>query len=67
MNDYELAQPYVIEQLLGYKPSGIMAIYNGSKYLPEKSGVLDNWLERLDLLVNLDVSNISVMKSKHYS
>ncbi len=50
MNDYGLAQPYVIEQLLGHVPSGVMAIYNRSQYLPEKREALDRWVERLSLL-----------------
>lgn len=51
MNDYGLAQPYVIEQLLGHVPSGVMAIYNRSQYLPEKREALDKWVEKLESLV----------------
>lgn len=52
MNDYGIAPPHIIEQLLGHKFNGVMAIYNLSQYLPEKREALDKWVERLEVLVS---------------
>jgi integrase len=42
--------PHVVEQLLGHSLGGVMAIYNRSQYLPEKTAALDMWLEHLTVL-----------------
>ncbi|MGR6503944.1 tyrosine-type recombinase/integrase [Shewanella sp. Koi 1] len=62
MNDLGVA-PYVVEQLLGHKLGGVMAIYNRSQYIPEKKKALDMWVERLKLLVDKP-DNVSILKRK---
>lgn len=46
--------PHIVEQLLGHKLGGVMAIYNRSQYLPEKRAALDMWLEQLDIISHGD-------------
>ncbi|MCU5775063.1 tyrosine-type recombinase/integrase [Erwiniaceae bacterium BAC15a-03b] len=49
MNDLGIA-PHVVEQLIGHRLGGIMAVYNRSQYIPEKRRAMEVWLERLELL-----------------
>lgn len=49
MNDLGIA-PHIVEQLLGHKLGGVMAVYNRSQYIPEKRRAMDIWMDRLDLL-----------------
>ncbi|NIY92588.1 tyrosine-type recombinase/integrase [Vibrio diazotrophicus] len=51
LNDLGVA-PHIVEQLLGHKLGGVMAIYNRSQYLSEKKTALDMWLEFLDRISN---------------
>lgn len=51
LNDLGVA-PYVVEQILGHSLGGVMAIYNRSQYIPEKTAALNMWCEWLELLVN---------------
>ncbi|EGO4137974.1 site-specific integrase [Escherichia coli] len=43
--------PHIVEQLLGHKLTGVMAVYNKSTYLPEKLKALNAWLDYLDNLI----------------
>lgn len=52
--------PHVVEQLLGHTLGGVMAVYNRSQYLPEKTDALNKWMERLTVLS--DDSNIYILK-----
>ncbi|WP_259346994.1 tyrosine-type recombinase/integrase [Photobacterium damselae] len=49
LNDLGVAI-HVVEQLLGHTLGGVIAIYNRSLYLPEKSKALSQWVEQLELL-----------------
>ncbi|EIO4608171.1 tyrosine-type recombinase/integrase [Vibrio parahaemolyticus] len=53
LNDLGVAI-HVVEQLLGHTLGGVIAIYNRSLYLPEKSKALSIWIEHLELLSNRD-------------
>ncbi|WP_333617317.1 tyrosine-type recombinase/integrase [Mixta calida] len=49
LNDSGIA-PHVVEQMLGHKMGGVMAVYNRSQYVPEKRLALEVWMDRLELL-----------------
>lgn len=51
LNDLGIA-PHVVEQMLGHKMGGVMAVYNRSQYVPEKRAALEVWLDRLDILAD---------------
>ncbi|NEN49019.1 site-specific integrase, partial [Escherichia coli] len=40
--------PHVVEQLLGHVMQGVMAVYNRSEYMAEKTDALNKWVEWLD-------------------
>lgn len=61
MNDLGIA-PHVVEQLLGHKLGGVMAVYNRSQYIPEKRQAMDIWWERLELLGN-NSENVVLMNT----
>lgn len=51
LNDLGIA-PHVVEQMLGHKMGGVMAVYNRSQYLVEKRTALEIWMDRLELLAD---------------
>lgn len=61
MNELGIA-PHVVEQLLGHSLGGVMQIYNRSQYLPEKVEALSKWIDRIEVLTNLD-KNVVIMKA----
>ncbi|EIL1428047.1 integrase arm-type DNA-binding domain-containing protein [Escherichia coli] len=44
--------PHVVEQLLGHVMQGVMAVYNRSEYMPEKTEALNQWVEWLNVLAS---------------
>ncbi|NEM89126.1 integrase arm-type DNA-binding domain-containing protein, partial [Escherichia coli] len=44
--------PHVVEQLLGHVMQGVMAVYNRSEYMAEKTDALNKWVEWLDALAS---------------
>ncbi|HCP2353520.1 site-specific integrase [Escherichia coli] len=44
--------PHVVEQLLGHVMQGVMAVYNRSEYMAEKTEALNEWVEWLDALAS---------------
>ncbi|HGU5331309.1 TPA: tyrosine-type recombinase/integrase [Escherichia coli O146] len=44
--------PHVVEQLLGHVMQGVMAVYNRSEYMAEKTEALNKWVEWLDALAS---------------
>ncbi|EEC8713831.1 site-specific integrase [Escherichia coli] len=44
--------PHVVEQLLGHVMQGVMAVYNRSEYMSEKTEALNKWVEWLDALAS---------------
>lgn len=42
--------PHVVEQMLGHRMGGVMAVYNRSQYVNEKRQALEIWLDRVELL-----------------
>ncbi|QHJ84036.1 MAG: hypothetical protein [Caudoviricetes sp.] len=51
LNDLGIA-PHVVEQMLGHKMGGVMAVYNRSQYLAEKRAALEVWMDRIELLAD---------------
>ncbi|MBW8186569.1 tyrosine-type recombinase/integrase [Shewanella nanhaiensis] len=60
LNDLSV-MPHVVEQLLGHTLGGVMAIYNRSQYLPEKTAALNMWCEKLELMLN-PIENVVPLK-----
>ncbi|EOV9570224.1 tyrosine-type recombinase/integrase [Cronobacter turicensis] len=54
--------PHVVEQLLGHKLGGVMAVYNRSQYLPEKLDALNKWIERLEV-IGIENSNVKILRA----
>ena len=43
--------PHIVEKCLGHKLPGIMATYNQYEYLPERKEALEQWAEKIEILV----------------
>ncbi|NEM33134.1 integrase arm-type DNA-binding domain-containing protein [Escherichia coli] len=56
--------PHVVEQLLGHVMQGVMAVYNRSEYMAEKTDALNKWVEWLDALASGD-NVIPLQKTKN--
>ncbi|EFA1011478.1 site-specific integrase [Escherichia coli] len=56
--------PHVVEQLLGHVMQGVMAVYNRSEYMAEKTEALNKWVEWLDALASGD-NVIPLQKTKN--
>ncbi|EHH4780105.1 site-specific integrase [Escherichia coli] len=56
--------PHVVEQLLGHVMQGVMAVYNRSEYMEEKTEALNKWVEWLDALASGD-NVIPLQKTKN--
>ncbi|EJD6378153.1 MULTISPECIES: tyrosine-type recombinase/integrase [Providencia] len=50
--------PHVVEQLVGHIMTGVMAVYNKSQYMNEKTVTLNIWLDELEKFgLKLDIIN----------
>ena len=43
--------PHIVEKCLGHKLPGIMATYNKHEYLPERKEALEQWSDKIEMLV----------------
>lgn len=43
--------PHIVEKCLGHKLPGIMSTYNKHEYLPERKEALDQWSDKIEMLV----------------
>jgi integrase len=58
------APPHIVELLAGHELGGVFSIYNRAEYLPEKLIVINNYIDRLELLAKKTENVISTNFSR---